>query len=121
MDKKSEKQKLFELRKQFKEMYLIVASAKERGYSYAKAELLDILDFIDIQLAKEESSIVYEDICHTIIPQYKSMFPPKAGLSEFHIWHEDEKIRIPANQRYDELKQKIEQALKINRFSEEEK
>lgn len=119
MEKKSEKQKLFALRKQFKEMYVIVASAKERGYSYAKAELLDILDFIDIQLAKEENNIVYEDICHTIIPHYKSMFHPKAGLSEFHIWHEDAAIRIPANQRYDEVKQKIEQALKINKFSGE--
>lgn len=116
---RNEKQKLYDLREQFKEMYLIVVSAKDKAYSYAEAGLLDILDFLDMQLAKDESEIMYKDVCHSIIPRYRSMFPAKAGLSEFHIWHEDAAIRIPANQRYDEVKQKIEQTLKINKFSEE--
>ena len=111
--KRREVRQLHDLKENLKKMYSIISSVRFRGYSYAEAELLDILDFIDIQLNKSGAELTYEEIRSIIASHYKSMFPAKAGLSEFHIWHENEEIRIRENTKYGEVREKVEKILKI--------
>ena len=43
--------------------------------------------------------------------QYKSMFPPRGGLSEFYIWDNSFEVRYRANHEYEQIKLQIEAIL----------
>lgn len=43
------------------------------------------------------------------------MFPPKGGLSEFHIWDENYEIGHKGNCAYEQVKGKIDEMLEANK------
>ena len=53
----------------------------------------------------------YEELVSKVAGQYKSMFPPRGGLSEFYICDNSYEVRYRANHEYEQIKLQIEAIL----------
>ena len=55
--------------------------------------------------------IAKDKLVSEVTGQYKSMFPPRGGLSEFYIWDNSFEVRYRANHEYEQIKLQIEAIL----------
>lgn len=105
----SEKDSIRNLTKLLKDMYGIIASNSDNDVSYGKKNIIRMVDYLEGELAND--IIGYKELINAVIEPYKSMFPPKGGLSEFHIWDNDYEVRYKANHEYEQIKAQIEAIL----------
>ena len=68
-----------------------------------------MVQYLDVELAND--TIRYEELVSEVTGQYKSMFPPRGGLSEFYIWDNSYEVRYRANHEYEQIKLQIEAIL----------
>ena len=69
-----------------------------------------MVQYLDVELAN--GTIRYEELVSEAARQYKSMFPPRGGLSEFYIWDNSYEVRYRANHEYEQIKSQIEAILR---------
>ena len=102
--KSNERELIINLIKLFKEMYDIIVSNPNNDINYGKRTIKNIVQYLEMELAND--TIGYE-----VTGQYKSMFPPRGGLSEFYIWDNSYEVRYRANHEYEQIKLQIEAIL----------
>ena len=83
-----------------------------RNPSYGKRTTAKIVEYLLEEL--NNGTVKYNDLIEDIGAQYRSMFPPRGGLSEFHIWDENYEIRHRANHEYEQLKEQIDEILEAD-------
>ena len=104
-----ERKNLIRLLESFKEFQLIIAT--NYGLATAKRFTVQIIDYLEAVLTTEPEE--YGVIIDAVAQKYGGLFIGKAGLSEFHIWHEDYETRHKANLEYEKVKKEIEKILGI--------
>lgn len=107
--KSNEREFIINLIKLFKEMYHIIASNPKSDINYGMRTIKNMVQYLEMELAN--NTIEYEELVSEIARQYKSMFPPRGGLSEFYIWDNSYEVRYRANQEYEQIKLQIEAIL----------
>jgi len=99
--------------KLLKDMYDIIASNPNNDVNYGKRTIIKMVEYLERELAYD--TIDYEELVGGLMEQYKSMFPPRGGLSEFHIWDNNYEVRFKANHRYEQIKSQIEAILNTSK------
>ena len=107
--KNNERSLIIKLIKLFKEMYGIIVSNPNNDINYGKRTIKNIVQYLEMELAN--NTIGYEELVSEVARQYKSMFPPRGGLSEFYIWDNNYEVRYRANHEYEQIKLQIEAIL----------
>lgn len=107
--KSNERELIIKLIKLFKEMYDIIVSNPDNDINYGKRTVKNIVQYLEMELAN--NTIGYEELVSEVARQYKSMFPPRGGLSEFYIWNSNYEVRYRANHEYEQIKLQIEAVL----------
>lgn len=97
-----------------KAMYVMVASNSNSDVEYGKKTIIQIVQFLEKELT--DNTLEYVEIVSMATKRYKSMFPPKGGLSDFHIWDNDYEIRYKANLEYEQIKAQIEEMLNTEKI-----
>ena len=72
---------------------------------YSSEGVLILCNILDLLIYR------YEELVSEVTGQYKSMFPPRGGLSEFYIWDNSFEVRYRANHEYEQIKLQIEAIL----------
>ena len=86
-------------------MYDIIVSNPNNDINYGKRTIKNIVQYLEMELAND--TIGYEELVSEVTGQYKSMFPPRGGLSEFYIWDNSFEVRYRANHEYEQRGRKI--------------
>lgn len=107
--KSNEKEIVINLRKLLKEMYNIIVLHPNNDISYGKRTIIGMIQYIEMNLTND--IIEFEQLVGNMRERYKSMFPPRGGLSEFYIWDDSYEARYKANHEYEQIKSKIEAIL----------
>ena len=107
--KSNERELIINLIKLFKEMYDIIISNPNHDINYGKRTIKNIVQYLEMELAND--TIGYEELVSEVARQYKGMFPPRGGLSEFYIWDNSYEVRYRANHEYEQIKLQIEAIL----------
>ena len=107
--KSNERELIIKLIKLFKEMYDIIVSNPNNDINYGKRTIKNIVQYLEMELAND--TMEYEELVSEVARQYKSMFPPRGGLSEFYIWDNSYEVRYQANHEYEQIKLQIEAIL----------
>ena len=107
--KSNERELIIKLIKLFKEMYDIIVSNPDNDINYGRRTVKNIVQYLEMELAN--NTIGYEELVSVVARQYKSMFPPRGGLSEFYIWNSNYEVRYRANHEYEQIKLQIEAVL----------
>lgn len=94
------------LKKCMEQTYCMIASNPYFQEKYAKRKLREIINYINGFDTSSKTS--YQEAVSAIEHQYRTMFPPRGGLSEFHFWHENFATRQELNQAYEAVKAEIE-------------
>ena len=90
-------------------MYDIIVSNPNNDINYGKRTIKNIVQYLEMELAND--TMEYEELVSEVARQYKSMFPPRGGLSEFYIWDNNYEVRYQANHEYEQIKLQIEAIL----------
>ena len=69
----------------------------------------NIVQYLEAELTNDP--LRYEELVSEVAKQYKSMFPPRGGLSEFYIWDDSYEVRYTSNHEYEQIKSQIEAIL----------
>ena len=89
-----------------KELLEIIRKEGGSEQAYAAGELeRDIAMIAD---AKAGQSADMKEIFARVRESYKSMFPPRGGLTDFFVWREDFNQRLVANRRLDAVKAELD-------------
>lgn len=89
-----------------KELLEIIRKEGGSEQVYAAGELeRDIAMIAD---AKAGQSTDMKEIFARVRESYKSMFPPRGGLTDFFVWREDFNQRLVANRRLDAVKAELD-------------
>ena len=107
--KSNERELIIKLIKLFKEMYDIIVSNPDNDINYGRRTVKNIVQYLEMELAN--NTIGYEELVSVVARQYKSMFPPRGGLSEFYIWDDSYEVRYTSNHEYEQIKSQIEAIL----------
>lgn len=107
--KNVDRELIINLIKLFKGMYAIIASNPNNDINYGMRTIKNMVQYLEMELTND--TIGYEELVSEIARKYKSMFPPRVGLSEFYIWDDNYEIRYQANHEYDQIKSQIEAIL----------
>ena len=107
--KSNERELIIKLIKLFKEMYDIIASNPNNDINYGMRTIKNMVQYLEMELTND--TIGYEELVSEVARQYKSMFPPRGGLSEFYIWDNSYEVRYRANHEYEQIKLQIEAIL----------
>jgi len=89
--------------------YDIIVSNPNNDINYGKRTIKNIVQYLEMELAND--TLGYEELVSEVTGQYKSMFPPRGGLSEFYIWDNSFEVRYRANHEYEQIKLQIEAIL----------
>lgn len=108
-----EKDSINNLIRLLKGMYGIIASNANNDVSYGKKNIINIVKYLEGELSKD--TMDYGELLDSVIEPYKSMFPPRGGLSDFHIWDNDFEVRYKANHAYEQIEEQIEVILNISK------
>ena len=108
--KSNERELIINLIKLLKELYDIIISNPNNDINYGKRTIKNMVQYLDVELAND--TIRYEELVSEAARQYKSMFPPRGGLSEFYIWANSYEVRYRANHEYEQIKSQIEAILR---------
>ena len=94
-------------------MYSTIGAGAFVNARYWKQNVAAIIEY----LSEEEKcdTIEYEELIEAVRRRYKSMFTPRSGLGEFHIWNENFEIRHKANCEYEKIKKQIEEIIIANK------
>lgn len=92
----------------FEKMYDIIKKENQYSTKYAEQTICIMRNNIRIALSQQNET---EDIFNMLKSSYRSMFPPKSGLSEFYIWRNDYITRCKLNSDYEGIKSQIQQIL----------
>lgn len=93
----------------FGEMRKMVISNPLFSDRYVLKTLNNIISYMI--LAKEENALSYNEILDTVKANYRSLFFPKAGFSEFHFLDESFEVQKQKNRAFESVKEKIEARL----------
>ena len=107
--KNNERSLIIKLIKLFKEMYGIIVSNPNNDINYGKRTIKNIVQYLEAELTNDP--LRYEELVSEVAKQYKSMFPPRGGLSEFYIWDDSYEVRYTSNHEYEQIKSQIEAIL----------
>jgi hypothetical protein len=55
-----------------------------------------------------------DNLFDNLFRDYKSMYPPRGGLTDFFIWRDNFEERVAANKPLDSIKDDIEHFFKVN-------
>ena len=108
--KSNERELIINLIKLLKELYDIIISNPNNDINYGKRTIKNMVQYLDVELSNY--TIRYEELVSEASRQYKSMFPPRGGLSEFYIWDTSYEVRYRANHEYEQIKSQIEAILR---------
>lgn len=89
-----------ELKQLFKELYTILKQSGDNSYNPQIKILKRILDVID----GEENEL---DKFSQVACEYKKLFSPKSGLSEFYVWKNDFAERKKINDTLEVIKKRL--------------
>lgn len=100
------------LSKELNELLEILVKNQNNSSIYAISKIKKMLK--QLKEFKYDDSLDISDIIIAITNQYKSLFIPKMGLSEFYIWDNNFKSRQQKNKEYENILEKIDKILKEN-------
>ena len=109
---KYEKENIVDLIKLLEDMYSIVVKNSNNDINYGKRTMHSMIDYLKAELTDSEPT-EYKELIIFMREKYNSMFPPKGGLSDFHIWHSEYEKRRKKNSEYEQTKTQIERILEI--------
>lgn len=95
-------------------MYKIIDSSYNQDVIYAKKNIVKIVTYLEEELISD--TVGYKELINTVLEPYKRMFPPRGGLSDFHIWDNDYQVRYKANNEYEQIKKQIEEILNLEKI-----
>lgn len=86
---------------------------KEGGIeiNYARNELAKDIQVIEVFLSNGMDAAEASEVLSQIKKSYKSMYPPRGGLSEFFVWREDYADRLKANSQLDNIQRELREIL----------
>jgi len=89
-----------ELKQLFKELFTILEQNVDNSYNPQMKILKRVLNIID----GDENEL---DKFSQVACEYKKLFAPKSGLSEFYVWKNDFSEREKINNTLEELKKRL--------------
>jgi hypothetical protein len=93
--------------KLFEELLCILETEGNGEVSYAKQQLKFNISQINEVMQQDVDEAGLTALFDDIKTSYKSMFPPRSGLTESFIWREEFNERLKANQCLDKIKEKL--------------
>lgn len=98
----------------FNDLLKILITEGDNSVNYAKNELSLNLNRIEHTLSNVHSEdIDVNQVLKEVERSYKSMYPPRDGLTEFFVWRNDFDERVKANESLDRIKEELRQMLNI--------
>ncbi len=91
---------------QFKELYSILVNEGDSETNYAKGILANMIKVITDILVSPDG-INLNEVFDEIMERYKSLYPPRGGLTEFFIWRDNFDERVKANKHLNDVKEAI--------------
>ncbi|HNX59449.1 MAG TPA: hypothetical protein PKK43_10150 [Spirochaetota bacterium] len=89
-----------------KELLEIIRKEGGSDQSYAAGELERCVEMIE--RARDDQTVDRKEVFARVRESYKSMFPPRGGLTDFFVWREDFNERLVANRRLDAVKAELD-------------
>ncbi|NLD47271.1 MAG: hypothetical protein GX660_08730 [Clostridiaceae bacterium] len=112
MFKNYSKADLEKLNSLFKKLLLIIESEGDSETKYATGVLKNIVVVVE-DVLKTPVIADLNEIFSEIMERYKSLYPPRGGLTEFFIWREDFDERVKANKPLDDIKEDIKSIIGV--------
>ena len=81
--------------------------------NYAKNELAKNIRVLEGVLNNNVDTVKAQEVLGQIKTSFKSMYPPRGGLSEFFVWREDYEERLKANKYLDEIQSELRKILEL--------
>ena len=111
MDSAISKNELARLKELFRGLLSILESEGYMETYYARHELHKNILMIEDALNRDIAPTELHELFTGIKESYKSMYPPRGGLTEFFIWREDFDERVKANQPLENLKNGLDEII----------
>lgn len=106
--------KLNRIKELFVDLLKILKAEDDNSISYAKNVLLVNISRIEYALSNVNSENAdLNSLFSEVQISYKSMYPPRGGLTEFFVWRDDFDERVKANKPLNRIKEELRQMLNI--------
>ena len=99
--------------KLLEEMYKIIATNSYNDVNYAKQNIVGMIKYLEVESSDDKNGD-YEELITAMRKKYRSMFPPRDGLTDFHIWRGEPEERRKGNYEYKRIKMQIEEIFEMN-------
>ena len=95
----------------FQQLLLILENEGDYEVNYAKNELAQNIRVLEGVLSNNVDAAEAQEVLGQIKTSYKSMYPPRGGLSDFFVWREDYEERLKANKQLDDIQSELRDIL----------
>ena len=95
----------------FQQLLLILETEGDDEVNYAKNELAQNIRVLEGVLSNNFDGVEAQEVFRQIKSSYKSMYPPRGGLSEFFVWREGYEERLKANKQLDDIQSELRDIL----------
>lgn len=95
----------------FQQLLFILEKEGDFEVNYAKSELAENIRVLEGVLSSNMNAAEAQEVLVQIKTSFKSMYPPRGGLSEFFIWREDYQERLDANKHLDQIQSELKALL----------
>jgi hypothetical protein len=95
----------------FQQLLLILETEGDDEVNYAKKELAQNIEALEGVLSNNVDAAEAQEVLGQIKTSYKSMYPPRGGLSDFFVWREDYEERVKANKQLDDIQSELRKFL----------
>lgn len=92
------KEVLIKVKELFQQLLFILETEGDFEVNYAKTELAKNIRVLEGFLGEKMDAAAAQEVLDHIKKSFKSMYPPRGGLSDFFVWREDFEERLQANQ-----------------------
>jgi len=91
----------------FQQLLFILEREGDFEVNYAKNELAKNIRVLEDVFNNKVDVAEAQEVLDQIKKSFKSMYPPRGGLSEFFVWREDYEERLNANKHLDKIQSEL--------------
>lgn len=100
------KENLVKLKNLLEKLLQILQKEGDEDVYYAKNELIKNIDYLNKSLILKYNN--YNDVFNEAKKNYKNMYHPHGGLSDFFIWRDNFDERVKVNKPLENIKKEIQ-------------
>lgn len=97
----------------FEKLLFILETEGDNEVNYAKSELSKNIRLLEEVLSNNSDLADAQEVLDNIKMSFKSMYPPRGGLSDFFVWREDYEERFKANKDLDNIQSELREIFEL--------